>query len=95
MIDSGSIHGEQIQCDLCDFQAYPYDRVVKHQIQRHNICPDCGERFGNALLLKEHTDTFHRKKIPANTDIFVTKKGSTVVGIETPTVRFLGAKSSR
>ena len=58
-----SIHGEKIQCDLCDFQAYPYERVAKHQIIKHNICQVCGERFECSKDLEQHTEVVHRKKI--------------------------------
>ena len=59
-----SIHGERVQCDLCDFQAYPFDRVARHQIQKHNICSHCGQQFDNPNDLEQHCDLMHKKKLP-------------------------------
>ena len=56
-----SIHGERVQCDLCDFQAYPYDQVAQHRISKHNVCQVCGENFDTCQDLEEHTDFVHKK----------------------------------
>jgi len=59
-----SIHGEKVQCELCDFQAYPFDRVARHQIQKHNVCSTCGQRFENQNDLEQHCDLVHKKRMP-------------------------------
>ena len=59
-----SIHGERIQCELCDFQAYPYDRVARHQIMKHNFCSPCGEKYGSQKELELHSNVVHGKKFP-------------------------------
>ena len=49
----------------CPFliQAYPYERVVRHQINIHNLCEKCGENFPNNILLEEHCEKMHKKKM--------------------------------
>ena len=59
-----SVHGEKVQCELCDFQAYPFDRVARHQIQKHNVCSTCGQRFDNQNDLEQHCDLVHKKRMP-------------------------------
>ena len=59
-----SFHGERVQCDICEFQDYPQENLAKHQIQEHNICKICGNRFGNSHQLEEHFEYAHKKKAP-------------------------------
>ena len=59
-----SVHGERVQCDECDFQAYPYERVARHQIMKHNICQTCGDRFANSQILEAHCENVHKKRMP-------------------------------
>ena len=35
-----------------------------HQIQEHNICKICGNRFSNSYQLEEHFNNAHKKKAP-------------------------------
>ena len=59
-----SIHGERIQCDFCEYQGYPKEKLVKHKVVHHNICQTCGKQFPNFLELEEHCVYVHEEKMP-------------------------------
>ena len=67
-----SVHGEKVQCEFCDFQAYPYDRVAKHQIQKHNVCSTCDQRFENQHDLEQHCNLVHKKRMPESMNHTIT-----------------------
>ena len=58
-----SLYQPKLNCSFL-FLAYPYERVVRHQINIHNLCEKCGENFPNNILLEEHCENVHKKKMP-------------------------------
>merc|ERR1719219_1191601 len=57
-----NVHHEKTNCDMCDFQVFPFERLKRHLILKHKICSKCGERFENSLDLEEHFEVVHKDK---------------------------------
>ena len=56
------VHHEKTNCDMCDFQVYPFERLKRHLILRHKICSKCGEKFETSMELENHFETVHSDK---------------------------------
>ncbi|XP_023349595.1 zinc finger Y-chromosomal protein 1 isoform X1 [Eurytemora carolleeae] len=58
------IPGEEMSCDLCDFKSNLVQRIqihklTTHQVNKKEICEDCGSQFGGKKALKHHKERMH------------------------------------
>ena len=60
------VHQEKTNCDMCDFQVYPFERMKRHLILTHKVCSKCGGKFESSMALEHHFETVHgdSKKLP-------------------------------
>ena len=56
------VHQEKTNCNLCDFQVYPYERLKRHLMLKHKCCEKCGEIFETSLQLEQHFEAVHKDK---------------------------------
>ena len=53
------VHKEKTNCDICDFQVYPFERMKRHLILTHKVCSKCGKKFDSSMALEHHFETVH------------------------------------
>ena len=53
------VHKEKTNCDICDFQVYPFERMKRHLFLTHKVCSKCGGKFESSMALEHHFETVH------------------------------------